>query len=109
VPVHFTAFHPDWKMLDHSPTPPATLTRARRIAIENGLRYVYTGNVRDAEGGSTWCPGCGSLLIERDGYRIGRWGLDANGACATCGELVPGVFGARPGTWGARRLPVRMS
>jgi len=109
VPVHFTAFHPDWKMLDHSPTPPATLTRARRIATENGLRYVYTGNVRDTEGGSTWCPGCGSLLIERDGYRIGRWGLDAHGACATCGESVPGVFGERPGTWGARRLPVRMS
>jgi pyruvate formate lyase activating enzyme len=109
IPVHFTAFHPDWKMLDRDPTPPATLTRARRIAMQNGLRYVYTGNVRDPQGGSTWCPGCGALLIERDGYRIGRWGLDALGACAACGGKVPGVFGQQPGTWGARRLPVRMS
>ena len=109
VPLHFTAFHPDWKMLDHAATPPATLTRARRIAMENGLRYVYTGNVRDPQGGSTWCPQCGSLLIERDGYRIGRWGLDATGHCLDCGAAVPGVFGERPGTWGARRLPVHMS
>ncbi len=109
VPLHFTAFHPDWKMLDHAATPPATLTRARRIAMENGLRYVYTGNVRDPQGGSTWCPQCGSLLIERDGYRIGRWGLDATGHCLDCGASVPGVFGERPGTWGARRLPVHMS
>ncbi len=109
VPLHFTAFHPDWKMLDHAATPPATLTRARRIAMENGLRYVYTGNVRDPQGGSTWCPQCGSLLIERDGYRIGRWGLDAAGHCLDCGAAVPGVFGERPGTWGARRLPVHMT
>jgi pyruvate formate lyase activating enzyme len=108
VPVHFTAFHPDWKMLDHEPTPSATLTRARRIAMGNGLRFVYTGNVRDPQGGSSWCPGCGALLIERDGYRIGRWGLDANGSCAQCGRVVPGVFAARPGTWGPRRLPVSM-
>ncbi|HEX7374194.1 MAG TPA: AmmeMemoRadiSam system radical SAM enzyme [Steroidobacteraceae bacterium] len=109
VPVHFTAFHPDWKMLDHAPTPAATLTRARRIAMANGLRYVYTGNVHDTQGGSTWCPGCGALLIERDGYRIGRWGLDERGACAACGERVPGVFGAEPGNWGPHRLPIRMS
>ncbi len=109
VPLHFTAFHPDWKMLDHAATPPATLTRARRIAMENGLHYVYTGNVRDPQGGSTWCPQCGSLLIERDGYRIGRWGLDASGHCLDCGAAVPGVFGERPGTWGARRLPVHMT
>ena len=108
VPLHFTAFHPDWRMLDHAPTPAATLTRARRIAMENGLRYVYTGNVRDAVGGSTWCPGCGALLIEREGYRIGRWGLDARGACLQCGERVPGLFGAKPGNWGAKRLPVSM-
>ena len=109
VPLHFTAFHPDWKMLQHPPTPPATLARARHVAMENGLRHVYTGNVRDREGGSTWCPGCGGLLIERDGYRIGRWGLDASGRCAGCGYALPGVFEARPGTWGARRLPVRIS
>ena len=109
VPLHFTAFHPDWKMLQHPPTPPATLTRARHIAMENGLRHVYTGNVRDRDGGSTWCPQCGALLIERDGYRIGRWGLDATGHCAGCGLALPGVFEARPGTWGARRVPVRIS
>ena len=108
VPLHFTAFHPDWKMRDHAPTPASTLTRARLIAMDNGLRYVYTGNVRDRDGGSTWCPRCGTLLVERDGYRIGQWGLDAGGACASCGERVAGVFGDRPGTWGARRLPVRL-
>ena len=109
VPLHFTAFHPDWKMLDHAPTPPATLERARSIAIRNGLRYVYTGNVRDVRGASTWCPSCGALLVERDGYRIGRWGLADDGSCARCGERIPGVFEARPGGWGARRMPVRMA
>jgi len=108
VPLHFTAFHPDWKMRDHLPTPPATLTRARSIAMRNGLRYVYTGNVHDKAGGSTWCPGCGALLIERDWYQLGRWGLTANGDCAACGLHVPGVFAAMPGTWGGRRLPVSL-
>ena len=106
VPLHFSAFHPDWKMGDHPPTPPATLTRARRIAMQNGLRYVYTGNVHDADGGSTWCHGCGELLIERDWYELGRWGLTPGGCCAKCGTKVPGVFAAGPGTWGAKRMPV---
>ena len=109
VPMHFTAFHPDWKMLDTPPTPPATLTRARSIAMQNGVRYAYTGNVHDSEGGSTWCHHCGGLLIERDWYELGRWGLDAHGKCAKCGTALPGVFEAKPGTWGARRLPVRMA
>ena len=109
VPMHFTAFHPDWKMLDTPPTPPATLTRARSIAMQNGVRYAYTGNVHDSEGGSTWCHHCGGLLIERDWYEMGRWGLDAHGKCAKCGTALPGVFEAKPGTWGARRLPVRMA
>jgi len=108
VPLHFTAFHPDWKMRDHLPTPPATLTRARGIAMRNGLRYVYTGNVHDKAGGSTWCPGCGALLIERDWYQLGHWGLAANGDCAACGLHVPGVFAATPGAWGGRRLPVSL-
>jgi pyruvate formate lyase activating enzyme len=108
VPLHFSAFHPDWKMDDHPPTPPATLTRARRIAMQNGLRYVYTGNVHDRIGGSTWCHGCGELLIERDGYELGRWGLTPAGCCAECGTKIPGVFAARPGTWGARRMPVQL-
>jgi pyruvate formate lyase activating enzyme len=108
VPLHFSAFHPDWKMTDRPPTPPRTLTRAREIALGNGLRYVYTGNVHDRAGGSTWCPGCGALLIERDWYRLGRWGLTAEARCAACGQSIPGVFAATPGTWGARRLPVQL-
>jgi pyruvate formate lyase activating enzyme len=108
VPLHFSAFHPDWKMTDRPATPPATLTRARNLAMRNGLHYVYTGNVHDAVGGSTWCPGCGALLIERDWYELGRWGLAPGGACAACGLAIPGVFAARPGQWGARRLPVSL-
>jgi len=108
VPLHFSAFHPDWKMRDHPPTPPATLTRARDLAMRNGLRYVYTGNVHDRAGGSTWCHRCGALLIERDWYELGRWGLTAEGCCANCGEKLPGVFAARPGTWGSRRMPVSL-
>jgi pyruvate formate lyase activating enzyme len=109
VPLHFTAFHPDWKMLDRPPTPPATLTRARHIALANGLHYVYTGNVHDRDGGSTYCPGCGVRLIERDWYQLGAWRLTASGACARCGTQIPGVFAASPGAWGPRRLGVRLA
>ncbi len=109
VPMHFTAFHPDWKMLDVPATPAATLTRARSIALDNGVRYAYTGNVHDAAGGSTYCHHCGSLLIERDWYRLGRWNLDESGACRSCGTRMAGVIDGPPGSWGARRLPVRLS
>ena len=108
VPLHFSAFHPDWKMTDRPATPPATLARARSLAMRNGLRYVYTGNVHDAVGGSTWCPGCGALLIERDWFELGRWGLAPDGRCADCGLAIPGVFAAQPGQWGGRRLPVSL-
>ncbi|MDQ1308904.1 MAG: pyruvate formate lyase activating enzyme, partial [Pseudomonadota bacterium] len=108
VPLHFSAFHPDWKMTDRPATPPATLTRARNLAMRNGLHYVYTGNVHDAVGGSTWCPGCDALLIERDWYDLGRWGLAPDGCCAACGLAIPGVFAAQPGQWGGRRLPVSL-
>jgi pyruvate formate lyase activating enzyme len=108
VPLHFTAFHPDWKMLDKPPTPPATLTLARRIAMNNGLRYVYTGNVHDEEGGSTYCPHCGKKLIGRDWYVLTEWNLTADGRCTFCGAACPGVFEASPGRWGAKRLPVRL-
>jgi pyruvate formate lyase activating enzyme len=108
VPLHFTAFHPDWKMLDTAPTPPATLTRARAIALRNGLRYVYTGNVHDAEGGSTWCRHCGALLIGRDWYELTEWGLDAAGRCRECGTALPGHFEGRPGGWGRRRRGVAL-
>lgn len=109
VPLHFTAFHPDWKMLDTPATPPATLTKARRIALGNGLRYVYTGNVHDRAGSSTYCHQCGARVIERDWYVLGEWRLTAEGHCALCGAPCAGVFEARPGTWGNRRQPVRLS
>jgi pyruvate formate lyase activating enzyme len=109
VPVHFTAFHPDYKMLDRPPTPPQTLTRARRIALANGLRHAYTGNVFDVEGGSSYCPGCGGRVIERDWYRIGAYRLGDDGRCESCGTRLPGVFAGPPGAWGRRRLPVRLT
>lgn len=108
VPLHFTAFHPDWKMRDHRPTPPSTLTRARKIARGNGLRYVYTGNVHDSEGGSTYCHHCGQKLIGRDWYTLSTWNLTPEGRCKACGTPLAGVFEATAGTWGARRLPVRI-
>jgi pyruvate formate lyase activating enzyme len=92
VPVHFTAFHPNFRMRDVPPTPPATVARARRQALAAGLRYVYTGNVRDREGQSTWCPGCRALLIERDGYAVGLWSLGRDGRCPGCGTALPGRF-----------------
>jgi pyruvate formate lyase activating enzyme len=108
VPLHFTAFHPDWKMLDVPPTPPATLSRARRIALDAGLRYVYTGNVHDREGGTTHCHVCGAALIARDWYVLHGWSLTDDGRCRSCGTPCAGVFAGPPGTWGAKRLPVRL-
>src|SRR6267378_2000171 len=107
VPLHFTAFHPDFKMLDRPPTPPSTLTRAREIGLGNGLRYIYTGNVHDERGGTTHCPGCGKAVIARDWYRLTSWSLH-EGRCAGCGAPIPGVFEGRPGQWGPRRLPVHV-
>jgi pyruvate formate lyase activating enzyme len=107
--LHFTAFHPDWKMLDRPPTPPATLTRARAIARRNGVRYAYTGNVWDVEGQSTTCHACGAVLIARYGYELGAWNLTEDGACSACGAGCAGMFEARPGSWGSRRRPVRMA
>ncbi|HET6713458.1 MAG TPA: AmmeMemoRadiSam system radical SAM enzyme [Actinomycetota bacterium] len=108
VPMHFTAFHPDWKMLDRPPTPVETLRRARRIAIDNGVRYAYTGNVIDPVGQTTRCAGCGADLIVRRGYEITGWHLDAAGRCDSCGRACAGEFEAEPGTWGERRMPVRL-
>ena len=109
VPLHFTAFHPDWKMGDKPPTPPSTLTRAQAIARSAGLRYVYTGNVYDEAGQSTYCAACGQLVIGRDGYTITDWRLDVGGRCGSCGAPCPGLFDALPGGWGARRAPILIS
>jgi pyruvate formate lyase activating enzyme len=103
VPLHFTAFHPDYRMRDVPSTPFETLARARRQARAAGLHHVYTGNVDDVRGQSTYCAVCGELLIERDRYRLGHWHLDDHGRCRTCLAPLPGHFDAHPGTWGARR------
>lgn len=108
VPLHFTAFHPDWKMLDKSNTPFATLARAREIALKNGLKFVYTGNVHDRRGGSTYCRSCGELLIGRDWYVLKAWRLTPQGRCSRCGAPCPGVFEAAPGAWGAKRRRVAL-
>ena len=108
VPLHFTAFHPDYKLDQIPATPPATLTRARRIARDAGLHHVYTGNVHDPDGSSTYCPGCGRVVIERDWYAIGTYRLDAHGACAACGTPVAGRFTEFRGAFGPRRVPVHI-
>ncbi len=108
VPWHFSAFHPDWKMLNVAATPAATLTRARDIAMRAGMAYVYTGNVRDPEGDSTYCPGCGHKVIGRDWYVLTDWQLDEKGHCRQCGYAVHGIFEAAHGNWGAKRVPVNI-
>lgn len=107
VPVHFTAFHPDFKMTDLPRTPAETLSLARKRAKSMGLRHVYTGNVHDAAGQSTYCTGCNELLIERNWYSLGEFNV-VDGACKWCGEAVPGRFEAEPGKWGAKRAPLRI-
>ncbi|MEO5363498.1 MAG: AmmeMemoRadiSam system radical SAM enzyme [Magnetococcus sp. DMHC-8] len=109
VPIHFSAFRPEWKMLDKPATPLATVQRARRLALANGLRYVYTGNVVDPEGGTTCCHQCGGRLIERAGYQVTGWGLDDTGRCRVCQAACAGRFAGAPGSWGSRRQPVRMT
>lgn len=108
VPLHFTAFHPDYKLDQIPPTPPATLSRARQIARDAGLHYVYTGNVHDTDGGSTHCPSCGQVVIERDWYAILAYRLNASGACSACGHPVAGRFGEFSGAFGPRRVPVHI-
>jgi pyruvate formate lyase activating enzyme len=109
VPLHFTAFHPDYKMNDIPRTPAATLTRARRIAMANGLRYVYTGNVHDTEGGTTFCPHCGNGVIVRDWHRILNYRIDAAGRCRECGGALAGRFERFDRAFGPRRVPVRLA
>ena len=107
VPVHFTAFHTDFKMMDHQPTPHETLNRARQQALESGIKYAYVGNVDDATRQSTYCPNCGIVLIERNWYQLGVYQIE-EGRCVGCGEMIPGVFEASPGQWGSKRVPIRV-
>ncbi|HLF96898.1 MAG TPA: AmmeMemoRadiSam system radical SAM enzyme [Methylococcaceae bacterium] len=109
VPMHFSAFHPDWKMRDIPPTPLATLQRARRIALKNGVHYAYVGNVHDKTDESTYCRHCGQRLIGRDWYVLSEWNLDEKGRCSKCQTPCAGVFEARPGDWGAKRQRVAMA
>ena len=106
VPLHFTAFHPDFKMTGKSATPAATIKHARHIAQEEGLHYVYTGNIHDAEGGSTWCPGCAAPLVRRDWYHVSDYRISDARRCVACGTHVAGRFGVFERPFGRRRIPV---
>jgi pyruvate formate lyase activating enzyme len=106
--LHFSAFHPDFKMMDVPRTPPQTLRRARHIARAHGLKYVYTGNVHDPDGQTTTCPGCGTPVVVRDWYVIESYDLTDGGACRQCSTEIPGVYNGPVGTWGSRRMPVRI-
>ena len=108
VPLHFSAFHPDWKMLDNPHTPSQSLLKARQIAIKNGIHYAYVGNVHDKQADSTYCQNCGKLLIGRDWYELSEWNLDDKGNCKFCGTRCAGIFEAKPGNWGAKRQAVVM-
>ena len=108
VPLHFTAFHPDYRMLEKPATPPQTLSRAREIAISCGIHYAYTGNVHDQAGASTYCHRCGKKIIGRDWYEMSEYHLSDSGDCLFCGEQCHGVFIGPPGGWGAKRLPVQL-
>lgn len=108
IPLHFTAFHPAWKMDDLQATPQATLSRARRIAKKAGLKFVYTGNTHDKRGGTTLCPGCNNRVIVRDWYEITEHRLDEEGFCVMCGVKTPGHFEEFYGAFGARRIPIQI-
>ena len=108
VPLHFTAFHPDFKMNAKPATPPATVQRARRIAQDEGLNYVYTGNIHDVDGGSTQCPGCGTRLIERDWHDVSLYRISAAQRCPVCNTQIAGRFGLFDQPFGRRRIPVRI-
>ena len=109
VPMHFSAFHPDWKMQDKPATPLSSLLQARQIAIKNGVRYAYVGNVHDKSADSTYCHSCKQLLIGRDWYELSEWNLDESDNCRFCGEQCAGVFQSKPGNWGAKRQAVLMN
>ncbi|KOR29777.1 pyruvate formate lyase-activating protein [Achromatium sp. WMS2] len=109
VPLHFSAFHPTYRLNDVVATSAKTLNMARNIALNNGIHYVYVGNVHDPSGNSTWCHGCSKQVIQRKGYQLRAWSLDSNGKCKNCGTIIPGNLESQPGTWGSRRLPINIA
>lgn len=109
VPLHFSAFHPDFKMLDKPRTPEGSLLTAREIAMKIGLHYVFTGNIHHPASQATYCPSCGECLIGRDWYELGTWGINIEGCCNSCGYKPAGIFTDKPGDWGSRRLPVKIA
>jgi pyruvate formate lyase activating enzyme len=109
VPLHFSAFHPDWKMRDKPHTSLQSLLKARQIALKNGVHFVYVGNVHDKSADSTYCHSCGQLLIGRDWYQLSEWNLNDSGCCRFCGLPCAGVFDVKPGIWGAKRKSIAMS
>ena len=108
VPLHFTAFHPDYKLTDRAATPPATVQRARHIARSEGLHYVYTGNIVDLAGGATLCPGCGDTLIARDWHQVDQCHVNTTQRCPRCSSHIAGRFGEFVKPFGRRRIPVRI-
>ena len=107
VPIHFSAFHPDFKMRDHPATPEATLIQAREIAQKIGIQYVYTGNIHHKVGDSTYCPECHKVVIERDWYELGEYHIKDNG-CSYCGAKIAGILPDQAGVWGRKRQPVHL-
>ncbi|WP_438970719.1 AmmeMemoRadiSam system radical SAM enzyme [Methylophaga sp.] len=108
VPMHFSVFHPDWKMQNKPSTPHRTVQKARQIALDNGINHAYVGNMHDKNADSTWCKQCGELLIGRDWYQLSEWHLDAEGRCKRCGAICAGVFEPLPGEWGPKRRLINM-
>ena len=88
IPIHFSAFHPEYRLLDRPRTPAETLDQARRIAREAGIKYVYEGNVH-SEGGNTYCPSCDELLIRRDWHEVIENRVTGENRCPGCGEVIP--------------------
>lgn len=111
VPLHFSAFHPDWKMADIPAPPAASLIMARQIALDSGLHHVYTGNIHDTAGGTTLCTQCRTPLIIRDWYDIKAYTLTSKGCCPNCQTPLAGHYGETLGrngsAFGPRRIPVR--
>ncbi len=105
VPIHFTAFHPDYRVKHRPATPHQTLIRAREQAIKAGIKFAYVGNVNDVERQSTYCPNCSKMLIERDWYELGRYDIK-DGCCKHCKTSIAGVFEKNKGSWGRKRMPV---